>query len=144
MASKATGEMARRIIARQRQVPASGLGKEIAWRPTLQFQWFAVCKMYVQNHAPFAILALAVTPQVRTAGAPGIVRPEVEPDRLLNDLRREAIPAVADLLHPHGLLGHREAAKPYSTGPRVVMMRATTTGRLPVFVRLTQWFSPDA
>jgi hypothetical protein len=136
MASKATGEMARRIIARQRQVPASGLGKEIAWRPTLQFQWFAVCKMYVQDHAPFAILALAVTP--------GIVRPEVEPDRLLNDLRREAIPAVADLLHPHGLLGHREAAKPYSTGPRVVMMRATTTGRLPVFVRLTRWFSPDA
>ena len=39
-------------------------------------------------------------------------------------LRREAIPAVADLLHPHGLLGHREAGKPYSTWPRVVMMRA--------------------
>jgi hypothetical protein len=27
----------------------------------------------------------------------------MEPDRLLNDLRRETIPAVADLLHPRGL-----------------------------------------
>jgi hypothetical protein len=31
---------------------------------------------------------------------------------LLNDLGREAIPAVADLLHPHGLPGHREPRKP--------------------------------
>ena len=28
--------------------------------------------------------------------------PEVEPDRLMDDLRREAIPRVADLVHPGG------------------------------------------
>src|SRR5271166_5076358 len=28
--------------------------------------------------------------------------PEVKPDRLLNDLGRETIPAVADLVHPRG------------------------------------------
>ena len=37
---------------------------------------------------------------------------EVQPDRLLNDLRREAIPAVAQLVHPRWLPGHREPRKP--------------------------------
>src|ERR1019366_10429958 len=33
--------------------------------------------------------------------------PEIEPDRLLDDLRREPVPAVADFLHP---LGYRTAS----------------------------------
>ena len=33
--------------------------------------------------------------------------PEVKPYRLLNDLRRETIPVVADLVHPRGAIGTR-------------------------------------
>ena len=38
--------------------------------------------------------------------------PGVEPDRLLNDLGREAIPAVAGPLHPPGLTRDRQPRKP--------------------------------
>src|SRR5664279_2914137 len=36
--------------------------------------------------------------------------PEIEPDRLLDDLRREPVPFVADFLHSPGYLTAREAA----------------------------------
>src|SRR5438270_4943978 len=60
--------------------------------------------------------------------------PEVKPDRLLNDLGRETIPAVADLVHPLGATRptttqqapeRRDNARPREAGdqPRAALER---------------------